>query len=212
MDALRISEIISSGGVVVYPTETLYALGCDAFDAWAAARVARIKGRLKDKPLPVIIAGLDWLDRIAAEVPQVVLDLAADFWPGPLSVLVRARPELPDALKDDLGRTSVRWTPHASAAEICRLADAALVATSANRSGRAPAATPGELDPDILAQADGALLDRPWPGGGPPSTVVSPMPGRKGRAVFLVRAGAVPPSALRDKGYLVEPLGRGKNS
>jgi len=191
-------KAVRSGGVVVYPTETLYALGCDAFHEEAVRRVAEIKGRPEAKPLPLIVGDLAGLARVTEVLARDALTLAELFWPGPLSILVRSGPQLPALVKDTQGFTSVRLSANPFAAELCRLAETALVATSANRSGRPAAADPADLDPELLAAVDRAWLDLPRPSGGPPSTVVRCLGGRR---IEIVRSGAVPPSALEAAGF-----------
>ncbi len=99
-------------------------------------------------------------------------------------------PELPTH-----GLSSVRISPPPLAGELCRRAGGALVATSANVSGQPATADPRELDPALLSGVDGACLDRPWPAGGAPSTLVRLLGDRR---VAVLRAGAVPASALAD--------------
>jgi len=180
------------GGVAVYPTETLYALGCAATQAEACARVAALKGRPADKPFPLMVADMDGLREIAAELPAD-LPLVERFWPGPLSVLLRTREGLPRHVRDTLGFSSVRISPHPTARALCHVAGPALVATSANKSGRTATADPAQLDPDLLAGADAALTAAPHPGGGAPSTLIRLLGG--GRASVL-RAGALQLDAL----------------
>ena len=181
------AEAMRRGGVATYPTETLYALGCRADAAEACARVAALKGRPENKPFPLIVADMDGLRRIAAELPSD-LPLVESFWPGPLSVLIRTREDLPPFVRDARGYTSVRISPHPTARELCRLAGQALVATSANKSGRAATSDPAQLDPDLLAGADAALLSPPLPGGGAPSTLIRLLGGGR---VSVLRVGAI---------------------
>lgn len=182
------AEALLSGGVAVYPTETLYALGCRAQDAAACAKVAALKGRPEAKPFPLLVADMDGLAAIAQELPPDLLRLAEAFWPGPLSVLVRTKNFLAPNVRDAEGFSSVRLTPHPTAQALCRLAGPALVATSANKSGQPATALPEHLDPELLSGADAAVLSPPWPGGGAPSTLLRLLGG--GRAEVL-RLGAV---------------------
>ncbi|MES9997469.1 L-threonylcarbamoyladenylate synthase [Desulfovibrio aminophilus] len=193
-------DALLHGGVLVYPTETLYALGCDARNIAAVSRVLRLKGRPENKPLPVVVADLDGLERILeGEMPEDVLRLGERFWPGPLSILVHTR-GLASAVRDGEGFTSVRVTAHPLAAALCAAAGAPLVATSANLSGEPAAAVPEELDPVLAVRADLVLDQKPWPSGGLASTVVA-LEG-SGR-LRLIRAGAVPVQALEVHGFTV---------
>ncbi|MEF2145195.1 MAG: L-threonylcarbamoyladenylate synthase [Desulfovibrionaceae bacterium] len=197
--------ILRSGGVVVYPTETLYAVGCNGLCAEAALRVAAIKGRPQAKPLPLIIGDFDLLGQVTRDVPELARRLAADFWPGPLSLLVEARPEIPCPVKDASGMVSVRHTPHPSAARLSVEMGAPLVATSANLSGCPAVALPAELDPVLLARVDRALLDPPYPSGGPPSTLVRLLPDG---SLEVLREGAVTRAALLKRGYACDAVAR----
>lgn len=188
-----VEAALAHGGVAIYPTETLYALGCAAHRAEACARIAALKGRPEAKPFPLLLADLDGLTSIADEEPPDLLLLAERFWPGPLSVLVRTKDHLPRFVRDEDGFSSVRVTPHPIARELCRRAGPALVATSANRSGLPPAAQPAELDQALLAGADAALLAPPWPAGGAPSTLVRLLGGGR---LEILRQGAVSQTAL----------------
>jgi len=190
------------GGVAVYPTETLYALGCAAHEAEACARIAALKGRPEAKPFPLMVADMDGLAAIAAELPPDLLLLAERFWPGPLSVLVRTKEHLPRQVRDAAGFSSVRISPHETARRLCRRAGPALVATSANKSGLPATADPLLLDPDLVRGADAALLAPPLPGGGKPSTLVRLL--GQGR-VSVLRAGALPLEALAQVFTICEP-------
>ena len=193
-------KVLRSDGIVIYPTETLYALGCDATSATACARVAEVKGRPEERPLPLIIGGLDMLSLVTDERPRSLLDLAGAFWPGPLSILVKALPELPDWLSDEEGYTSVRWSGHPFASELSRRFRKPIVATSANLTGKPPAALPEDIDPDLLKLVDGSYFDPPWPRGHKPSTVVRMLGSSK---LEIIREGEISIKKLCDKGFSV---------
>ena len=206
-------EVLARGGVIVYPTETLYALGCDARNTEAVSRVARIKGRPVDKPLPVVIGSVDMFP-LAARLEESVHGPSSDpfpgptlsalaraFWPGPLSVLVRARRNLSPVVMDFQEMVSVRVTPHPLAAELSRRLGAPLVATSANPAGAPAPARLEDLDPALARRVDHVVRDGPWPSGGAPSTlvrVVGPM------SLSVLRPGALPVSEIRAAGFRLE--------
>ena len=191
---------MEAGDTVIYPTETLYALGCDATIETACKKLISIKARPKAKPLPLIIGGVDMLAAVTCERSEAFESLASSFWPGPLSILVKALPTLPDALSDGDGYVSVRWSGHPFAAEISRRIGKPIVATSANVSGRQPVGRPEDIDPDLLEKVGAAYLDPPWPKGGNPSTVVRVLgPSR----LEVLREGAVSVKKLCDKGFTV---------
>jgi L-threonylcarbamoyladenylate synthase len=191
---------MEAGGVVVYPTETLYAVGCDATNEAACWKVAEIKARSEKKPLPLIIGGVGMLGLVTDESSEVLHSLVSSFWPGPLSILVKALPTLPDLLSDDDGYVSVRWSGHPFAAELSKRLRKPIVATSANVSGKPPVALPADLDPVLLEKAEAVYLDPPWPKGGNPSTVVRVLGLSQ---LEILREGAVTLKKLCDKGFSV---------
>lgn len=205
MTSLRTAvEAIKRGGVVIYPTETLYGLGGSAFLPEAAARVCRLKGRPEGKALPLVVGSREQVGLVTELEDPDFARLADLFWPGPLSIIVPARRDLAPQVKDAGGLTSLRWTAHATAAALCLESGAPLIATSANLSGRQAAARPEDLDPALLAEVDAAVLERPWPAGGAASTVVR-LQGC-GR-LDILRIGAVPEQALEQAGFRLRGQG-----
>jgi len=198
------ARVLAAGGCLVYPTETFFALGALATDVAALARIVTIKARPATKPLPLLVGELAHMAAVVSDgffdgpLGADFTDLAGRFWPGPLSLVVPCRESLPGLVKDGQGRVSVRFTPHPTAAALCRLAGGALVATSANVSGRPPAADADELDPAVVAAADGVVTEGPRPGGGQASTVAGLLGGRR---LALFREGAVALGRLRAAGY-----------
>ncbi|MCJ2163010.1 MULTISPECIES: L-threonylcarbamoyladenylate synthase [unclassified Pseudodesulfovibrio] len=197
-------KALRSGGIVIYPTETLYAVGCDATSEEACLRIGKVKGRPDECPLPLIIGGMDMLGLVTAEQPKSLISLAKAFWPGPLSILVKALPELPGCLSDEQGYTSVRWSGHPFASELSRRLKKPIVATSANISGKPPVALPEDIAPDLLEMVDAAYMDPPWPRGHKPSTVVRILGSDK---LEILREGEVSIKKLCDKGFSVAVKG-----
>ncbi len=198
---LRAVDLVRSGGCLIYPTETLYALGGDGRSAAVAARVQELKARPGDKPLPLILGGLDMLPLVTAALGEPLLRLARAFWPGPLSVLVPGLDSLPAAVKDRRGLTSVRVSPHPVAARLSREAGCPLIATSANPGGGRAAGRLEELDPGLARAVDLVLDEPPWPRGGEPSTVVE-IVGQGGVArLRVLRLGAVAEADLARAGF-----------
>lgn len=227
MELAAAARFLRNGGVLVFPTETFYGLGCLAANAEAVARVYQLKQRPVHKPLPLLAAQPAQVDAVAelAAMPKGLLT----FWPGPLTVLLPARPCLPPALVNGQGLAAVRVTPHPLAAQLAEQAGGALTASSANLSGGAPVCSPDTLDPALLealrrmaqgmtcpagcaAQAAKTAvplplaLGGPLPAGGLPSTVVEPLSGGDGGAgrLRIVRAGAVNTAALEAAGFTLE--------
>ena len=207
---LRAVDVVRSGGCLVYPTETLYALGGDGRSAAVAARVRELKARPAAKPLPLILGSLDMLPLVTEQAGGALLRLAEAFWPGPLSVLVPALDSLPAAVKDSRGLTSVRVSPHPVAARLSREAGCPLIATSANPSGGVPAGRLEDLDPELARSADLVLDEPPYPRGGDPSTVVELAAEGGAPRLRVIRLGAVPVAALLAAGFLL--VREGENS
>ncbi|WP_029894413.1 L-threonylcarbamoyladenylate synthase [Desulfohalovibrio reitneri] len=191
-------QAIRDGKLVIYPTETLYALGCSAFNAEGARRVIELKARPATKPLPIIIGHMDQLSMVTGWFSKAFAKLTREFWPGPLSILVPTGRRLPSEVRDPSGFTSLRLTAHPLAAKLCIQTGGPLISTSANISGGPAAARPSEIDPMLNESVAATLREKPWPGGGLPSTVVKCL-GTDELAV--IREGAVSLAKLRDAGF-----------
>jgi L-threonylcarbamoyladenylate synthase len=186
---------LKKGGLLAYPTETVYGLGSRAREEDVNA-LAALKGRRKDKPFLLLIS-----DRAMAEAFGLVFNQAAEalaraFWPGPLTlVLPGAEGKLPDSLRGPEGGIGVRWTSHPGIAKLVAQLGEPITSTSANRAGGPTA--PGvealtKLFADAVAEGTLLVLDGGVLGNVPPSTVVDctrPVP-------KLVREGAIPRSEL----------------
>ena len=189
-------EAVQSGGLLVYPTETLYALGGDHARPEVLNRVFRIKERPWEKTVPLLVGAVDMvglvadLAALASSQAALYRRLAQAFWPGPLAMLLPPGSGLDTRIVGDNGLVAVRVSSHPLAARMSREAGTALVATSANVSGKPPAAEPDQVDRNLLRQCDGFLAGLPRPAGGPPSTLVSLTREKTARA-NIVRPGAV---------------------
>ena len=194
----REARALREGGLVVYPTETFYALGCLATMHEAVERAVAAKGRPDGKPLPLIIADWDMAERFLS-LQGAARELARRFWPGPLSIIVDVAPAVSPLAKDIQGRSAVRMSPHPVAMRLCAEAGGPLVSSSANLSGRPPACRPEDLDQELLRNS-GALVvvAQPWPIGGLPSTLVEVV---DEQYVRIVRAGAVPVGEIAACGF-----------
>ncbi|NCD25991.1 MAG: threonylcarbamoyl-AMP synthase [Deltaproteobacteria bacterium] len=186
------------GELVIYPTETFYALGCLATLPKAVERVFYLKDRPLDKPLPLILADWDMVARFT-RLDQAALALAQVFWPGPLSIVTPVVAAVCSLAKDGFGRSAVRMTPHPLARALCRAAGAPLVSSSANKSGQAAVADPHVLDVE-LAQSVLVLDARPWPEGRAPSTLVELV---DADTVRILRPGALSREDFARHGYVV---------
>jgi L-threonylcarbamoyladenylate synthase len=132
---------LKRGAVIVFPTETFYGLGADALNENAVERVASLKGRNPDNPIAVIVADREMLGRIATDVPIVSEKLIRHFWPGPLTLVLPARRDLPPSLLNRDGKIGVRVSSHPIATRLTRELGRPITATSANPTGKEPART-----------------------------------------------------------------------
>ncbi|MCH5276302.1 MAG: threonylcarbamoyl-AMP synthase [Desulfovibrionaceae bacterium] len=195
---------LKNGGLVLYPTETFFGIGCRVSDEDAIARVFQVKRRLLAMPLPVILADAEQLPLVAQVEPSLTDDvrrLTSLFWPGPLSVILPARMHISPLLTGGTGHIAVRVSPHPVPGELAALVGEPIVASSANISGQ-PAVTRAEALNAELVEAVGAVLDQgPAPLGGAPSTLVEPL--GKGR-LHIHRSGAVTEDHLQAAAFLPE--------
>lgn len=185
--------LLLSGGVLALPTETYYALAVNPFDEAALARLFALKARPPEKPVLVLIAAPETLSRLAREVPAAASRLMAAFWPGPLTLILPARPDLPRRLTGGTGTIGVRQPRQPL---VCRLMAALgmpLTGTSANRSGQGPLTAAAEVAREFGAEVNLILDAGPCPGG-PPSTIVDVTVSPP----HLVRAGALAAANLKE--------------
>lgn len=180
-------EVLQAGGVVACPTETFYALAVDCFAQQALERLLAIKGREENKPFLVLVADVAMVSQVAAEVPPLAARLMAAFWPGPLTLVLPARPELPRPLTGNTGTIGVRQSGEPLARELARELGHPITGTSANRHGAPPLTTAAAVAAELGADLDLILDAGPCPGG-LPSTIVRVT----GARAELIRLGALP--------------------
>ena len=185
------AEVVRWGGLVVYPTDTLYGLGTNALDPSAVNRLLGVKGRSAARGLPVLLADPAAATALVAAWPPVAADLAARFWPGALTLVLPRSAQVPDLVA--AGATvALRIPDHPVTRALIREAGCPLIGTSANRSGAAPATTAQAAVAALGSEVDVVLDGGPSPVG-QPSTVLalsSPPTAR------ILRAGAVVVAAL----------------
>lgn len=186
----RAGEVMGSGGVVVFPTETVYGIGVRSGDARARRRLALLKGREARKPFQILAADLRSARALCPEMPAVAVRLARGCWPGPLTLVVRRKAG---------GWVGIRVPDHGVARRLIRAGGGTIVATSANLAGGKPAVTAAEAMAALGARAD-LVLDGGRARCGVASSVVKV--GRKGwkilregalRAAELERMAGSPP-------------------
>ena len=133
MSLERAGALIRTGGLVAFPTETVYGLGASAFDAAAVARIFSAKGRPSTSPLIVHVDSLEMARSLAAPWPELAERLAARYWPGPLTLVVPKVPRIPDVVTAGLPTVGLRMPAHPLALELIREAGVPIAAPSANR-------------------------------------------------------------------------------
>lgn len=182
----RAAAVLRAGGLVGLPTETVYGLAVDARDAAAVRRVFAAKGRPPDNPLIVHVADVAGLEAVARRVPPLALELAARWWPGPLTVVVDAARDLPAVTTGGLDSVAVRVPSHPVALAVLRASGLALAAPSANRSGRPSPTSAAHVVADLDGDVD-LVLDAGPSTLGVESTVVD----ARGAVPVVLRAGWV---------------------
>ncbi len=134
-DIERAVALLRQGELVAFPTETVYGLGADASNPAAVARIFAAKGRPADHPLIVHLPDADQLDRWAREIPETAFALAKAFWPGPLTLILKRRPGVLDAITGGQDTVGLRVPNHPLALDLLRKFDGGVAAPSANRFG-----------------------------------------------------------------------------
>lgn len=159
MEAIeQAGEILKNGGLVAFPTETVYGLGADALDEEAAKKTYAAKGRPSDNPLIVHIAELSALDKIAAYIPEETIALAREFWPGPLTMIFDKTEIVPYGTTGGLDTVAVRMPSDLVARELILAAGGYVSAPSANTSGRPSPTTAAHVQEDLDGKID-MILD-----------------------------------------------------
>jgi L-threonylcarbamoyladenylate synthase len=185
------AALIRAGGLIILPTDTVYGVGADPWQPEAVAALYAAKGRPPDKAIPLLLADPADMDQVTAHIPEAARQLAAAFWPGPLTIAVPKRPDLPEIVSA-LPTVGLRIPDHAGARAVIRACGGVLAATSANRSGE-PSPVTAQEAAHALGEAVALVLDGgPCPGG-MSSTVVT----WEGDRLRVVRAGPVSEAALR---------------
>jgi L-threonylcarbamoyladenylate synthase len=187
---------LQAGGVIAYPTETVYGFGT-AVDAESVESLVRMKGRPAGKPFLLLVAGSDMLARLDLQMTPAAASIAARHWPGPVTLVLPGGGRRVSArLRGPEGGIAVRWTPHPGLGRLIRAYGDAITSTSANRPGVPPATSAFEVTSQwteeirrgTLQALDGGRLTP-----SPPSTVVD----CTGRRPRVIRPGAVPAAELR---------------
>lgn len=152
-DFVEAAALLKEGKLVAFPTETVYGLGGDAFDPTASKRIYEAKGRPSDNPLIVHIADVSELEKLCVDVPQIAYDLAEQFWPGPLTMILKKADCIPKETTGGLDTVAIRMPSHPIARQLIIEAGLPIAAPSANASGR-PSTTKAQ---HVIEDLDGRI-------------------------------------------------------
>lgn len=190
-DAAAAARVISAGGLLGIPTETVYGLGANGLDAAAVGAIFAAKGRPQDNPLILHVPDAGWLERYCTDVPPVAYALADQFWPGPLTMILRRKPIVPDAVTAGLDTVGMRCPDCAVTREIIALANVPVAAPSGNASGRPSPTTAAAMLEDMDGKID---------------AIVDAGPCQVGVESTIVDLTVTPPRLLRPGGVTLEEL------
>lgn len=188
----RAAELLKAGETVAIPTETVYGLAANALDEEAVAKIFEAKGRPQDNPLIVHISEIYSLEKLVQDIPECALKLAHAFWPGPLTIILKKKDVISDAVSAGLDTVGIRCPENRVARAIIHTAGIPLAAPSANTSGRPSPTAAAHVIEDMFGKIP-AIVDGGDCGVGLESTIVD-LTGQKPR---LLRPGGITPIQLR---------------
>lgn len=185
-------QALENGDLVVLPTDTVYGIGADAFNHEAISRLLTAKGRGREMPPPVLVGDSTVLDALAVEVPQTARDLVTAYWPGALTIVVRAQPTLAWDLGETQGTVALRMPDHPAALALLRRYGP-LAVTSANLTGQPPAQ---EISAAVRYFGEGvrAYLDAGPTPGPTASTIID----ATGDTLRVLRHGVITEEQIRE--------------
>ncbi len=192
-------KLLNAGELIIYPTETFFALGCAMNSARAINAVFSAKGRALHKPLPLLAASMEQVLAIA-HMQKTELALAEAFWPAPLTLLLRAKECVFPSITAGSGRVAVRISAHSVATRLAEQVNVPLVSSSANISGQMPVKSVNELDSKLFPHIRGVIVEGYEPRGIAPSTIVQV---NSDDSLSIVRHGAVSVQTLLEMGYVL---------
>lgn len=185
----RALAVLNTGGLVAFPTDTVYGVGALAFDGKAIESIYVAKDRPVEKAIPILISDTEDLNKVAVAIPETAQKLASRFWPGPLTILVPKRADLPESVSAS-STVGVRVPDHPTARELLRAAGPMAV-TSANVSGAQSPVTAGEVYRQLGGRIP-LIIDGGQTPGGVPSTLVD----CTGPELKVLRDGPIAPTQL----------------
>ena len=167
----KAAQIILRGGIIAFPTETFYGLAADALNEAALKKIFRVKKREEGKPLLLLIADKSWLKALVQNISPLAERLMDRFWPGPLTLVFNASPQLSPLLTANTGKIGVRLSLHPVNQALVQAVGRAITGTSANLSGQPGTLTAREVFQSLGESLD-AVLDGGKTAGGPGSTIL----------------------------------------
>ncbi|MFQ5532461.1 MAG: L-threonylcarbamoyladenylate synthase [Candidatus Methylomirabilales bacterium] len=171
-EAVReIVAVLKAQGTVALPTDTVYGLAVDIFSAAAVERLLTLKGRPSGKPIPIFISSIEALEGVVRGIPGPAERLAQEFWPGPLTLILHASPQIPEGITAGTGTVGVRIPELPLIGAILTALGSCISGTSANRSGGRNPVTVRDVV-DEIGQGCDLIVDGGRVGGGVPSTVL----------------------------------------
>lgn len=191
LDIEQAACVLKDGGLLGIPTETVYGLGASGLNPEAVARIFEAKGRPQDNPLILHIPSADWLERYCKEIPSAAYTLAEQFWPGPMTMILKRRNNVPDVVTAGLDTVGMRCPDHAVCRAIIAAADVPVAAPSGNLSGRPSPTTAAHMLEDMDGRID-AIVDGGACAVGVESTIID--------------LTCTPPRLLRPGGITLEQL------
>ena len=199
---LRAGRILKKGGLVAFPTETVYGLGGDALNPRSSRKIYAAKGRPSDNPLIVHIADIRDLPKIAAEVPEKAMEMAERFWPGPLTMIFPKTDIVPEETTGGLSSVAVRFPSDPIARELILCSGGFIAAPSANTSGRPSPTTAAHVIDDLGGSID-MIIDGGQVGIGLESTIID----FSGESPVILRPGYITCEMAREliPGITIDP-------
>ena len=188
---IEAANILKSGGLVAYPTESFYGLAADVGNEDAILRLFRVKKREVREPVLILIPSVESLERYVLHIPETAKRLIKAFWPGGLTLVVKAGKDVSSLLTAGTGKIGVRLSSHPVAMALVRAMSTAITGTSANISGEPPCDTP-----DRVSRVFGKSVDRILDGGKTPGQKPSTVLDMTTRPYRILREGMISKEAL----------------
>lgn len=150
----EIARLLQGGGIIAYPTETIYGLGVDALNEKAIRRLFEMKSRASEKPVSVLVRDTQMLGRVVSRVPAIARPIMEKYWPGPVTIIFPVSGGIPLTLTGQTGTIGVRISPHPFVRNLFDVFDSPLTSTSANISGGRSL-----IEPEDILRTFGRLID-----------------------------------------------------